>query len=668
MARASTSHQPPLPPPLQTSLLSFEEVEEIVQLSIDRFVASCGGASPPAPDPGPRAQSPSSPPSHHSAIPASDLRDLGHKLKACILVELKGRTAATTTHTTSPLHQRSSPATDPRPQPAAAPVLSTAAPSAAVLLVNGSAAGPAVTSAPIPVPVVATSGTTPTLSYYHPKKVLISKDKSDNEMPVTPKSAPVLMFPAVSSAAPAATCFSPAIKSPNAVSVIVPSGHHTDPQSSHQSQAQPQSGSRESDGRQASSPVPVARHPPLAVAAKSISFSSAGEAEFSDHESEDEDEDMELGTKQETESVPCTPTLLQIPGQNSSTIQCLQSAPSTPLFCSSGRSVGDDSSANPNADRKSPSNLTPGSAAAAAAALNKYKKGDIVSAPNGIRKKFNGKQWRRLCSKEGCTKESQRRGYCSRHLGMKSSSMSSLSGLLPSPRASAVSLPWTSTFRVAGHKSQPLANRTMAMVPSPSHHLAPHAHHLHHHAAMGQIAENSTDNHQHHVRKQSEQSLDMTEAANLLVTLSSPKRSASSVIVKSSSSFPFSLNNNESGACGEKACVGASDLSMSRPIPHIKLTPVTHLLPVFPLSPQSGASITAGTPATPGSSAKPPPPAPEVTHIRDHIIVSQLPPVVNGLPVVNARHNVIVATAVNSSGTFLPLTHTCFRLLVPSHD
>lgn len=49
----------------------------------------------------------------------------------------------------------------------------------------------------------------------------------------------------------------------------------------------------------------------------------------------------------------------------------------------------------------------------------KYKKGEVVSMPNGIRKKFNGKQWRRLCSKEGCSKESQRRGYCSRHLSLK---------------------------------------------------------------------------------------------------------------------------------------------------------------------------------------------------------------------------------------------------------
>ncbi|MCP9265917.1 Protein capicua-like protein [Dirofilaria immitis] len=39
--------------------------------------------------------------------------------------------------------------------------------------------------------------------------------------------------------------------------------------------------------------------------------------------------------------------------------------------------------------------------------------------------KFNGKQWRRLCSKEGCNKESQRRGYCSRHLSLKGKSIRS---------------------------------------------------------------------------------------------------------------------------------------------------------------------------------------------------------------------------------------------------
>lgn len=59
-----------------------------------------------------------------------------------------------------------------------------------------------------------------------------------------------------------------------------------------------------------------------------------------------------------------------------------------------------------------------------AATPHKYKKGDIVSNPNGIRKKFNGKQWRRLCSKDGtCNKESQRRGYCSRHLSLKGNTL-----------------------------------------------------------------------------------------------------------------------------------------------------------------------------------------------------------------------------------------------------
>ena len=35
---------------------------------------------------------------------------------------------------------------------------------------------------------------------------------------------------------------------------------------------------------------------------------------------------------------------------------------------------------------------------------------------SGIRKKFNGKQWRRLCGMNQCQKESQRHGYCSKHL------------------------------------------------------------------------------------------------------------------------------------------------------------------------------------------------------------------------------------------------------------
>ncbi|KAL6430569.1 hypothetical protein ACFW04_007861 [Cataglyphis niger] len=71
--------------------------------------------------------------------------------------------------------------------------------------------------------------------------------------------------------------------------------------------------------------------------------------------------------------------------------------------------------------------ITPRSQAATprsqAATPHRYKKGDVVVTPSGIRKKFNGKQWRRLCSKKECNKESQRRGYCSRHLSLKGSGL-----------------------------------------------------------------------------------------------------------------------------------------------------------------------------------------------------------------------------------------------------
>ncbi|KAL9871681.1 putative transcription factor capicua isoform 4-T10 [Glossina fuscipes fuscipes] len=54
---------------------------------------------------------------------------------------------------------------------------------------------------------------------------------------------------------------------------------------------------------------------------------------------------------------------------------------------------------------------------------HRFKKGDIVVSESGVSKKYNGKQWRRLCSL--CNKESQRRGLCSRHLNQKGSSLRS---------------------------------------------------------------------------------------------------------------------------------------------------------------------------------------------------------------------------------------------------
>lgn len=64
-----------------------------------------------------------------------------------------------------------------------------------------------------------------------------------------------------------------------------------------------------------------------------------------------------------------------------------------------------------------------GSHQSAVSIQQRFKKGDIVKTSNGVRKKFNGKQWRRLCSRDSCSKESQRRGFCSRHLSMKGKEM-----------------------------------------------------------------------------------------------------------------------------------------------------------------------------------------------------------------------------------------------------
>lgn len=89
---------------------------------------------------------------------------------------------------------------------------------------------------------------------------------------------------------------------------------------------------------------------------------------------------------------------------------------------STSQSRASTSSIEPSAMLGRPRSM-PTSPRSLPATPHKYKKGDVVSTPNGIRKKFNGKQWRRLCSKEGCSKESQRRGYCSRHLSLRGKSI-----------------------------------------------------------------------------------------------------------------------------------------------------------------------------------------------------------------------------------------------------
>ena len=46
---------------------------------------------------------------------------------------------------------------------------------------------------------------------------------------------------------------------------------------------------------------------------------------------------------------------------------------------------------------------------------SKYKKGDIVSTPLGIKKRFTGKRFQRLCSEKNCYFCVLYKGYCYKH-------------------------------------------------------------------------------------------------------------------------------------------------------------------------------------------------------------------------------------------------------------
>ncbi|XP_056154056.1 protein capicua homolog [Lampris incognitus] len=127
-------------------------------------------------------------------------------------------------------------------------------------------------------------------------------------------------------------------------------------------------------------------------------------------------------------TVIATPQLPPLPPISSATV----SSSRAEKCLSGGGGVGGSSGGGPNGGGGSGSVSTSSSSSRSrtplTAAQQKYKKGDVVCTPTGIRKKFNGKQWRRLCSREGCSKESQRRGYCSRHLSMRTKEMEASGG------------------------------------------------------------------------------------------------------------------------------------------------------------------------------------------------------------------------------------------------
>ncbi|KAM8883442.1 protein capicua homolog isoform 1-T4 [Synchiropus picturatus] len=131
---------------------------------------------------------------------------------------------------------------------------------------------------------------------------------------------------------------------------------------------------------------------------------------------------------------PPSPVLLGLDSAGGTTVISTPQLPPLPPISSSSTSssrnekvLGSSSAGGHGGNNGSGSGSTSSSSSRSrtplTAAQQKYKKGDVVCTPTGIRKKFNGKQWRRLCSREGCSKESQRRGYCSRHLSMRTKEM-----------------------------------------------------------------------------------------------------------------------------------------------------------------------------------------------------------------------------------------------------
>ncbi|XP_068431091.1 protein capicua homolog [Clinocottus analis] len=151
-------------------------------------------------------------------------------------------------------------------------------------------------------------------------------------------------------------------------------------------------------------------------------------------------------------AVITTPQLPPLPPISSSTASSSSRAEKAQGGCSSsggagggGGGGGSGSGSTSSSSSRSRTPLT--------AAQQKYKKGDVVCTPTGIRKKFNGKQWRRLCSREGCSKESQRRGYCSRHLSMRTKEMEASGGSRERGGASSTGTLTPSDLRLSGGRA-----------------------------------------------------------------------------------------------------------------------------------------------------------------------------------------------------------------------
>uniref|UniRef100_A0A3Q1AIT2 HMG box domain-containing protein n=1 Tax=Amphiprion ocellaris TaxID=80972 RepID=A0A3Q1AIT2_AMPOC len=147
-------------------------------------------------------------------------------------------------------------------------------------------------------------------------------------------------------------------------------------------------------------------------------------------------------------AVITTPQLPPLPPISSSTTSSSRGEKASGGGSAGGGAGGGGGSGSGSTSSSSSRSRTP-----LTAAQQKYKKGDVVCTPTGIRKKFNGKQWRRLCSREGCSKESQRRGYCSRHLSMRTKEMEASGGGRERGGASSTGTLTPSDLRLSGGRA-----------------------------------------------------------------------------------------------------------------------------------------------------------------------------------------------------------------------
>ena len=305
---------------------------------------------------------------------------------------------------------------------------------------------------------------------------------------------------------------------------------------------------------------------------------STSDEEFSEEECEDEELDRYVAT-----GSVLTNSITLINKNGNSILPMITSASNNPLQLVSSSSLSDAVSSGPLS--ASSSSVASASTNGNSTTPNKYKKGDIVSAANGIRKKFNGKQWRRLCSKEDCSKESQRRGFCSRHLSKQNSKHDTRcsSSFSFANNSNQNNTNWSSsptTAKLNSSNSNSTLNQTNSLIQAniSSQNTCSAQ------TSFPRLIPKNCSKNSKLSKPESQQisSFDATEAANMLVSLStSPKAALNHTVIVKPNLQPVPTSPRPPPLLGARFIVSSPHSNIISP--HQNITPATHLLPIFPL-------------------------------------------------------------------------------------